>query len=84
MSDFVLDQTENPHPVMLTKALHRRRIARACPQSVVLAAMWLSYLDAMCDATGETSGAINAWLDRHDTGPLPDAVPSQPVHIKGS
>lgn len=51
---FVLERVENPHPRMLRGALVRR-------------AEWRGYLAAMCDATGETPEAIEAWLDRMES-----------------
>lgn len=51
---FVLDRVENPHPKMLAAAIARREA-------------WRSYLAAMCDATGETPEAIEAWMDRMET-----------------
>ena len=64
MSEFVLDKTENPHPKMLAGAIHARRTARALGGDRTLH-YWAGYLQAMCDATGETPEALNAWIDRH-------------------
>ncbi len=64
MSDFVLDKTENPHPVMLAGAIEARRTARALGGERALH-YWAGYIKAMCDATGETPEAINRWIDRH-------------------
>lgn len=63
--EFSLDRAENPHPDMLTRALVLRRTAKATPDGI-MGAFWLGYRDAMCDATGETPDAIEAWMDRHD------------------
>jgi hypothetical protein len=81
MSDpFVLELAENPHPAMMLRALAIRASARAAPDHVT-AMFWSGYLDAMCDATGETPDAINQWLDDHERG-RPGAVSSQPVHVR--
>jgi hypothetical protein len=68
---FSLDRTENPHPRMLVEALRRRRAAqrtRGWPgiASASVRAEWHGYLSAMCDATGESPEAIEAWMDRHE------------------
>lgn len=80
---FVLDRVENPHPRMREHALQLRRAARAA-NDPVLGAMWLGYLEAMCDATGETSDAMNAWLDQHDDPNLAENLRSaQAVQVRG-
>jgi hypothetical protein len=72
MSDtFSLERTENPHPRMLTEALKRRDAARRTRgwpgmASASTRAEWAGYLAAMCDATGESPEAIEAWMDRHE------------------
>jgi hypothetical protein len=53
---FVLERTENPHPVMLRGAWEARRDGPV--------AFWLGYLAAMCDATGESETEIIAWMER--------------------
>ena len=61
---FVLDRAENPHPRMLAGALRAREAAaREGSGSAVI--YWHGYLDAMADATGETTDAIEAWMDRN-------------------
>jgi malonyl CoA-acyl carrier protein transacylase len=65
---FVLDRVENPHPRMLAAALELRRRAHLVGMAGAAADRWRGYLDAMCDATGETPEAIEAWLDRHTGG----------------
>lgn len=60
---FVLDLAENPHPKMLAGALSARFAAKAYG-GPVNEAWWAGYLAAMCDATGETPAAIEAWMDR--------------------
>ena len=61
---FVLDKADNPHPKMLAAAIEARRRARALGGSET-AYYWAGYLDAMCNATGETVEALNAWIDKH-------------------
>lgn len=71
--EFVLDRTENPHPRMRDHALQLRRTARVSGDHVI-AAQWLGYLEAMCDATGESSEAINGWLDRFDSPSIAEEI----------
>lgn len=83
-SDFVLDADDNPHPVMLAKALHYRRTAKHTPDSI-MGALWLGYREAMCDATGESPDAIEAWMDHHDRVDVEGIVQartSQPLGIR--
>lgn len=80
---FVLDRTENPHPRMREHALMLRRSARVSGDSIV-GATWLGYLDAMCDATGESAADINAWLDRYDDLTLAEKIVRDvSVQVKG-
>lgn len=65
MPGFVLDADENPHPRMREHALQLRRSAKASDDPI-LGAMWLGYLDCMCDATGWNAETAHAWLDSHD------------------
>lgn len=60
--EFVLDRTENPHPKMLAGAREARSASHASPFAF---GFWQGYLAAMCDATGESSEAIAAWMDRN-------------------
>lgn len=68
MKEFVLDLAANPHPKMLAGALEARRNADPCPalpeEVAARRGYWRGYLSAMCDATGETPEAIEAWMDR--------------------
>lgn len=66
MSDFSLDLAENPHPRMLAGALAARRVAQRSRRPSDEHRYWNGYRQAMCDATGETPEAIDAWLDRHE------------------
>lgn len=75
---FKLDQTENPHPRMLVRALAQRRLARMGVER----SRWQGYWDAMCDATGCTHDEIAAWLDRHEEGTR--AVPSDGLGTEGA
>lgn len=61
---FVLDRAENPHPAMLAKALRYRDEARRAHAGWPVD-RWEGYREAMCDATGETAQAIEAWMDRN-------------------
>ena len=70
MSDFALDRVDNPHPRMLATALRLRAEARQWHTSGP-GARWQGYLEAMCDATGCTPAAMNAWLDRQESDALP-------------
>lgn len=63
---FSLDRTENPHPRMLAGALAARRAARLDKRGSDANRYWHGYLQAMCDATGEDSEDIIAWMDRHE------------------
>ena len=65
---FVLDRTENPHPRMLAAAVKAKAATLADPSSSAAFAYWQGYRDAMCDATGETPEAIEAWMDRASRG----------------
>lgn len=76
---FVLDEVDNPHPRMLERALNLRRIARSAPSEPLVFLPWQGYLDCMCDATGETPEAINAWLDSHDPLPNPLVTHREPT-----
>lgn len=78
---FALDRVENPHPVMLTRALQFRRAAHAADDPIAVG-FWLGYRDAMCDATGCTSLEIEAWMDRHDTTDVDAMRRDVPVEIK--
>jgi hypothetical protein len=72
---FVLDRDENPHPVLLVKALQYRRAARVHEGDSILGALWLGYREAMCDATGLPSLDIEAWMDGHELDfPVPSVV----------
>jgi hypothetical protein len=57
MMGFSLDQVDNPHPLMLNRALDLRR--QGGP-------LWYGYQLAMCDAVSCSPDQVNAWLDRHD------------------
>lgn len=61
--DFMLDRAENPHPRLLAGAL-RARDAATREGSGGATIYWHGYLDAMADATGESTDALNAWMDR--------------------
>lgn len=52
---FVLDRTENPHPVMLQGAKAARDAGGA---------YWQGYMRAMADATGCDPSDLEAWMDR--------------------
>jgi hypothetical protein len=54
--EFVLDRVENPHPLMLRKALESRRQGGD---------HWRGFMDAMSAATGEPPDALEAWMDRN-------------------
>lgn len=82
---FVLDLDSNPHQRMLDAAIRHRRLAHqptSHPDSM-LGIIWLTYLDAMCDATGLPPEQIDAWVVHHD--PLPElsiAPRSVPVEVR--
>lgn len=61
---FVLERTENPHPVMLAGALAARAAADSRFATPDDRAYWAGYLRAMVDATGETAVAIITWMER--------------------
>jgi hypothetical protein len=62
---FVLERTENPHPVMLAGALKARQAMRDSNRSnSVEHQFWLGYLTAMADATGCEWDDLEAWMDR--------------------
>lgn len=69
--EFVLERTENPHPRMLAEAIEARRRARAVGGKEAVY-YWTGFMAAMAAATGETPAALNAWIDRHTTEPVPD------------
>lgn len=63
MAEFVLERVENPHPKMVTRALAFRACAGRGQREWW---RWEGYLQAMCDATGESREAMLAWLDRSE------------------
>lgn len=68
--EFVLDRTENPHPRMLTEAWGLRSACEGLIDVPGAAAAevrgkWLGFLQCMCAATGESSEAITAWMERN-------------------
>ena len=65
MTEFVLDQVDNPHPKMLAGAIEARRRAKAIGGKEATYYL-VGYITAMADATGQPVEAINAWIDRHD------------------
>lgn len=80
---FPLDRVENPHEVLVRRAVMFRRAARASTDPVIKG-FWLGYLDAMCSAGTWTSEAMNAYIDRHDTvdtAAIVDARNATPVGI---
>lgn len=56
MTGFILDDIDNPHPVMLAGAFQARRSGGD---------YWAGYMAAMADATGCTLLDLEAWMDRH-------------------
>lgn len=68
---FVLERTENPHPLMLSEALKARSEAIRGGRTAYF--FWRGYLAAMADATGEKAEDIERWMDRNAPEP-PDSL----------
>lgn len=81
--EFVLDLESNPHPKMRDAAVRHRRLARLAPGEPLLGLRYLTYLEAMADATGCSLEDLDAWVARHDSFDLSTiaAKPSTPVGV---